>query len=484
MTPLALSGSPVAGASGAAATGTVGLHVVHPGGGPGYLADASGRFVVLRGVDDNALIHYPSDYREAPPLHLGDLKEMAALGFNFLRLGVSWSEIMPRPGVIDTKYLERVHQVVSWARREGIGVVIDMHQDNYSTVTDPTQESDGAPPWAVVDKGVPCTPVATTTRCALAAFHAFWANRRVHGRGLQQWYLKATEAVALASGATERSSNVAGVEVMNEPWPDFGGPSPFEEKLLYPFYDFMVTGLRRAGVVTPLWFEPSILRDVTDDARSAAMRFSSDQDLVYAVHIYSGVFAPPFGPTASVRELSLSYDHAAIEAATFDTPFVVDEYGSDATPRWNSWLEAQLADQEKHHVGSGFWLWKQRRGRWDRWAVVNLDGSLRRGTQRAQLLSEPHLDAVPGRLVFEEATRRSLEVTVRGPGGTATFWGGTVVTGGRSLLRHSLDQVAIDGHHVPASCHLVRYSARSLTLAGCLVSVALPSGRHHVTLSP
>jgi endoglycosylceramidase len=460
-----------------------GLHVVHPGGAPGYLANGSGDFTLLRGVDENALIQYPSDYREAPAVHPGDFAEMAALGVDYVRLGVSWSRIMPEPGVIDQAYLRRVRQVIGWAARWGIGVVVDMHQDNYSVVTDPTQEADGAPAWAVLDGGAPCTPEITTTECALAAFKSFWANKRVDGKPLQKWYLEATTAVAKAAGATSSDDNVIGVELMNEPWPQ--GPSPFEQRSLYPFYDRMIAGLRRAGVVSPLWFQPSILRDVTDNATSQAARFSTDPDLVYAVHIYSGVFAPPYGPKVSLSEMAKSYANAATEAKTFGTPFVVDEFGSNAKPVWNSWLRAQLSEQNRYTVGSGFWLWKQRPGRWANWSVVNLNGSLHTTTLRAQLLGQPHVDTVPGRLLSTTAKSEKLDFHVKGNGGTATVWGGTVVThGGPTVVRHSLHQVTVDGRAVAARCQEVTYSTSSTSLGGCLLRFPLPAGRHTVVVTP
>lgn len=473
-----------AGESSAIGSTTVsGIHVVHPPGSTPYLANAAGQFVLLRGADDNALVQYPSDYAEAPPITRSDFAEMAALGFNFVRLPVSWSRIMPEPGRLDRAYLNRVAQVVSWASADGIGVLVDMHQDNYSTITDPRVEADGAPAWAVIDHGTPCTPQLTTTACALAAFESFWADTVVDGRPIQQWYLQAAEAVARAAGATSKKSNVVGVELMNEPWP--AGPSPFEQDSLYPFYDRMIAGLRAAGVVAPLWFEPSIIRDVTNDALPEASRFSRDPNLVYAVHIYTGVFSAPSGPTTSLEAMAQSYANAAKEAAVFGTPFMVDEYGSNATPAWNTWLAAQLEQQNDARVGSGFWLWKQRRGHWYDWAVVHLGGSLRAHTLRAQLLSQPRVDSVPGDLVATAASAERLSATVSGPGGTATLWGGTVVSkGGKTVTTRTLRTVTENGHRVNARCRTVAFRTAQVGLEGCLLSVHVAAGRQVIVATP
>src|SRR5947199_19738 len=64
------------------------------------------------------------------------------------------------PGAIDSRYIARVAQVVGWAKRAGLYVVIDMHQDAWSkyvytrpndTCVPPFQSIrgfDGAPQWA------------------------------------------------------------------------------------------------------------------------------------------------------------------------------------------------------------------------------------------------------------------------------------------------------------------------------------------------
>ncbi len=458
-----------------------GVHVVHPASGTPYLADSTGHAVLLRGVNDNALVQYATDYPEAPTVNRADFVEMAALGFNFIRLPVSWSRIMPEPGRLDRAYLRRVSQVVGWARANGIGVLVDMHEDNYALQAYPGHEADGAPSWAIDDEGTACTPTASTTACALAAFANFWANATVAGKPVQQWYLQAMTAVATAAGATSAQSNVVGVELMNEPWPS--GPTPFEQQSLFPFYNRMITGLRTAGVKVPLWFEPSLLRNVTDSAVSTAAAFSTDENLVYAVHIYTGVFSAPFDPVASQPVMATSYANAAKEAAIFGTPFVVDEYGSSATPAWNSWLTAQLDNQNASVVGSAFWLWKQRTGKWDNWATVKLDGSLRSTTLRAQLLSQPHVDSVPGTLVATTASADQLSATVVGDGGEATLWGGTVVGhGGPTTTTATLRQVTVGGKPVRTTCRVIRFRTAGVDLSGCLLTVAVPAG-HQVLVA-
>lgn len=485
--------APAAGLTAGAAL--VGIHVVHPVDGAPYLADAAGDAVLLRGVDSNALVQYSDrpgcSYQETVPLHPQDFEEMAALGVDFLRLAVSWSRIEPAPGVFSTAYLDTVRSTIQAAGRAGIAVLVDMHQDRYNRHLWCGQEVDGAPDWATVTAGTPCLDLELSTLCAQVATQAFWSDATVDGRGLEQWYLGALEALARAVGS---APNLAGIELMNEPTPGFVPPVAFELTELYPFYQEMIAGLRSSGYRRPIWFEPSVLRDETDNARLEAVRFSGDPQLVYAVHIYTGVFSAPQGPDNSELQLVQSYASAAAEAAVFGTPWVDDEFGATASPSWDTWISRQLALQNRYVVGSGFWLWKQQPGFYG-WGVVRPDGALRSSTDRAQLLSLPHPDSVPGRLVSTELEGSSLDGALptrptglvtqvdTTQGGVATFWSGTVVEhGGSSILARPFSQVTVNGRLVPATCRTTSFERAGVDLGGCIVAVDLPAGADRVVL--
>ena len=119
------------------------------------IVDGAGRTVILRGANANGLVDYwrsdlrppypidpaayahgrcPADDKRttAVPLCERDLAQMRVLGFDNLRLPVSWSLLEPTPGHLNRTYVERIAQVVGWAKAQGIWVVIDMHQDAWS----------------------------------------------------------------------------------------------------------------------------------------------------------------------------------------------------------------------------------------------------------------------------------------------------------------------------------------------------------------
>ena len=56
-----------------------------------------------------------------------DIDRMAELGFDTLRLPVAWSEHLDGSGRIDPAFLARVDEVVGWAERRGLNVIINVH---------------------------------------------------------------------------------------------------------------------------------------------------------------------------------------------------------------------------------------------------------------------------------------------------------------------------------------------------------------------
>jgi hypothetical protein len=270
-----------------------------------------------------------------------------------------------------------------------------------------------------------------------------------------------------------------GLELMNEPTFGSTGSPQFEREQLWPFYNRMIDGLRRDGETRMIWFEPNIVRDVIDFDPGQPEPFSDDGNLVYAPHIYTGVFNG-----GDLDQLRASYAAAAEEAAVYEAPWVDGEWGGGADPAGEERLVANLDLQNDYVIGSGFWMWKQRPGFYD-WHTVEPDGSLRQDSMRAQQLSRPHLDAAPGRIVATEWDGRGLVSTVRGKGGTARAWSGTVVRrGGGSLIKRPRVRVRVDGEPVSSRRSPKRFVTDEVALGGYRVSFRIPGGRHEIELLP
>ena len=52
-----------------------------------------------------------------------DFDQMKPLGYDAIRLNLSWSLLEPQPGKIDGTYLDRIAQIVGWAKARGIYVM-------------------------------------------------------------------------------------------------------------------------------------------------------------------------------------------------------------------------------------------------------------------------------------------------------------------------------------------------------------------------
>lgn len=369
------------------------LHVVHPAGETAYLADAAGRQVELRGValvglEDIAYTNSgdgpplypinPADYdgkcpATSPLASQGpvceveadkpaaeqsaaagsddDFAEMRSLGMNVVRLVLDWSEIEPSPGYYSTEFIDRVAQVVGWAEAEGISVILDMHEDQYSRYILPGKKGlpsgctpsggyDGAPAWAVFTDGEPaCEQYGESdlNPAVAAAFDNFWHNRRVPGAagqspgpGLQDEYIGAVAALARRF---DHDPAVIGYELMNEPLPGAHSTVPlsnvvqFSTDELYPFYRRAIealTGVRDGLKTCPasdpsgfvsngpppypstgkpcaypslgidthqlIFFEPCAYRNLLDFSPQHIGQFSSYDNLVFAPHIYTHAF--------------------------------------------------------------------------------------------------------------------------------------------------------------------------------------------------
>jgi endoglycosylceramidase len=426
----------VAGAPRPAATdpGPGWLHVEHPAGGARpYIADAAGRLVLLRGANAAGLVDYwtgapdnpplfpvdPAAYEgtcptnstaiEAPPLcevdatapalpadtSQDDLAQMRALGFDVVRLCLSWSLLEPQPGQYSRTYLDRIAQVVGWARQQGVRVLLDMHQDAWSRfvagaglAAPPLAASprgyDGAPRWATLTDGIPSVALLGVRELDPAvqqAFTNFWLNRD----GLQDHYIGAVAALAQRF---RDDSDVLGYELINEPSPGFIPAGAFDDGWLFPFYRRVIDAITGAhdGVVCPrgttytaacgyadlgihdrrhlVVVEPMIVRDLVDASTEVPLPFTSYANVVLAPHVYTHALTVDrsLGFSAQDSPFPLSYDQALqtadVEARAMHTALLVTEYG-DNPPDDPVVLAQQAAALERAQVGSTVWIWKE-----------------------------------------------------------------------------------------------------------------------------
>jgi endoglycosylceramidase len=338
--------------------------------GGGRIVDDAGREVLLRGVNVNALVDY-WQYGAFPttfPLTDADARQIAGIGWNTVRLLVSWSRVEPAPGSYDDAYLEQVRAAVQLLERYGVYSVVDFHQDAWGPTLaarpgevcaagqEPAFGWDGAPGWATLDGGAPrCVAggVREVSPAVRAAFTAFWSDQPGPGGvGVRTRYAAMVGHVA---GRFARESAVAGYDVMNEP-NAFGGT---ELQGLSDLYAATVRQVRadeaRAhGFSHLVFFEPSILWSDTD--LGVPPPFPHDGGVVFAPHIYRGGLSA--GPVQRA-----DFERALRDAATFGgAPVFVGEWGSGperAEDPNDTYFRTHQQLQDEFRFSATLWTWRE-----------------------------------------------------------------------------------------------------------------------------
>jgi hypothetical protein len=395
------------------------LHVAHPGAGRPFIADDQDRMVILHGAIPASLVQYgpgdavagpidPAAYADGrcpttpsgspyPPLCQTDLEQMASLGFNSLRLPISWSVLEPQRGHFDETYLDRVAQVLSWARKLRMYVIVDMHQNAFSHYVPPGEQvklryNDGAPAWATITDGFPSHAYGNPPQRELnpAVFEAatnFWYDRA----GIQDEYIAAFAHVVRRF---KDDSTIAGFGIFNEPWLGWDLSPGFEDLLLFPFYRRVIDAITRARDGLPCWsgfFMPAVcgyrdlgidddhhllfvdtglLREVADFPTHLGLPISSYPNLVLALHPYTHIYTPDAllgqhvpNTTYPWGGYDQGWDWAEREARAMGMALFAEEFGSN--PEYDGLiLNSQLLEEEKHHSGFAFWTWTEISGNW------------------------------------------------------------------------------------------------------------------------
>ena len=244
----------------------------------GFLRDAQGRALVLRGANVSGKnkeppyfdFHGPSDFARMRP----------DWGMNAIRFLVLWAAIEPTEGQYDGSYLDAVAERIGWARDAGLYVVLDMHQDVYG-LGFASGGGDGAPLWTCDASNYasfqPTNPwffenlSAQVTGC----WDGFWNSDDLQARYAEAWRQVALRLVAY--------DNVLGFDVMNEPYWGSYEIEHFEQDRLEPLYERVVPAVRSAAPSWIAFLEPSSARNLGGTTNLTPPPFGN---YVYAPHSY------------------------------------------------------------------------------------------------------------------------------------------------------------------------------------------------------
>ena len=419
--------------------------------------ESHGRVVFLHGV--NVVFKHPPYEVYADPgkfwnFTAHDASLMARLGFNVVRLGMTWSGLEPGTAPANTPavctpgtpsdpgqfnrsvlnaYLGRLSRTVNLLGSYHIYTILDMHQDVYNEQFD----GEGAPAWAVCTNGLRSVDPPGrwsreyATAAAGEAYRNFWTNDVIGN--LQGEYDRVWGAVARYFRSNPW---VAGYDPFNEPFSTSlvtMGDENFDSQL-----ECFYTGTAHIGTLihgrtatcppndpangvipTILSNDPTHLIFVEPDNYASRglptfigpMNF---RNLVFNVHIYCGARSPltgnPTDLTACVDQEARSLVHRAEDrpemasAAQRSGPaWFVSEFGATDDP---GLLTAFTTYADAERVGWAYWAWRyydDPTGSGSE-ALMRVDGKLR---PTARVLARTYPEAIAGRPVtmsFDPAT--------------------------------------------------------------------------------
>jgi len=247
-----------------------------------HFVDSHGRQVLLHGMNviskskaQNYLSWHGPD----------DFAAMRRWGMNCVRLGILWDGVEPEPGKFDDAYLDGVAQRVAWAKKNGLYVFLDMHQDLYSVLY-----SDGAPEWATLHEDKPhvtgsvWSDAYMVSPAVQTSFDNFWANTpAADGVGLQDHYAAAWRHVAKRFAG---ESAVIGYDLMNEPFPGTAA-NEIQAALLQSRFAQILAERSDGKVNSPeeiaaMWLQPEGRQQITallDDMHVYAALVEAQEDL-------------------------------------------------------------------------------------------------------------------------------------------------------------------------------------------------------------
>lgn len=343
------------------------LHAVIDGVEPGRIVDSNGREVLLRGVNVNTHVdywQYDPDLFTSYPFTEADADLVAGMGWNMVRLLLSWSRVEPSPGEYDDAYLDEYAKSAALLSERGIYTLVDLHQDAWgaSLVAPPDEVCpdsrpaggwDGAPDWATFDDDEPrCDRAARELVPAVrAAWINFFNNREGPGGvGIQTRYV---EMFAHIVKRFANDDSIAGYDLMNE-------PNQFlreNETKLSQFYEDALQAMREAEaeVGAPkrlFFFESSIAWNAL--GFPAPPPFEHDDQVVFSPHIYQEGIDP--------GTLEEGFAKAAEETVRLygGAPVVTSEWGGDpwrVEDSEDDYFQRHLREQDNYLFGATIWTW-------------------------------------------------------------------------------------------------------------------------------
>ncbi|WP_329200646.1 MULTISPECIES: cellulase family glycosylhydrolase [unclassified Streptomyces] len=363
-----------------------------------FTTDGQGRALQWRGFN---LADKSSRGADAfADIHEGDLKDMAARGFNLARLAFFWDDLEPTPGHYDRGYLAKMRRILDWADHYHVKVVLDAHQDVYGLHFG----SRGVPAWATRDEGLPFRPIPEDwfseyfEPSVQAAFDHLYKDADLRTAHARMW-----TTVASALGGHPA---LLGYDLMNEPFARFlegedlpAAAARFEAGELTEMWNRLARAVRLVDRKSWVFVEPTVIVGLGVPTRMGTI---DDPHAGYAPHFYE-----------TAMETGGDYDPdgtfiAAYEAAIGDyparhrMPVIVGEWGGNPyVPHASRFVTDMTASLDRFSSGWTWWQWCRGGG----YCFLDQTGAVK---PNARLLVQPYARAVAGDplgFAYDPATR-------------------------------------------------------------------------------
>jgi len=360
----------------------------------GQLVAPDGRVVILRGINARVagLFDVTFDDGRAPLETIPDLPDedvakMASLGFNLLRLPVSWSAFEPQPGVWSPTFLDTLTRVVASCRSHGVYVLLDVHQDAWSKEIG----EDGAPLWAITPApetllSGPLTDLGAR-RTSTQVLHAFSSFFTDDAGMLQEQFADMVQQLVIRFHGDPA---IVGIEIFNEPLATDDELLAFHTKVARAIRDFDSERL--------FAFEPPATRNFVDSASIPSQPFPIGGG-IYAPHVYTAVFNDDARLTSDTYEMPLatSVRNARDEADGWGSPLLIGELGvGPQQPHALEWIGHAYDAADSVFASTAFWLWKeQEQGQWGLFSRA-ADGTWYDRPDMIAAVARPYAKAIGG----------------------------------------------------------------------------------------